>query len=76
MYFLILILSLISYEKKNELSVLWINGTSKVEFVNKIIIISFFLMIFQIINGAFFSPSSQFKARSLLKNSNIDFFTS
>ena len=33
-------------------------------------------MIFQIINGAFFSPSSQFKARSLLKNSNIDFFTS
>ena len=49
---------------------------SKVEFINKIILISFFLMIFQIINGAFFSPSSQFKARSLLKNSNIDFFTS
>ena len=75
-FFLSLFYLLISYEKKNELSVLWINGTSKVEFVNKIIIISFFLMIFQIINGAFFSPSSQFKARSLLKNSNIDFFTS
>ena len=75
-YFLSLFYLLISYEKKNELSVLWINGTSKVEFINKIIIISFFLMIFQIINGAFFSPSSQFKARSLLKNSNIDFFTS
>ena len=53
-FFLSLFYLLISYEKKNELSVLWINGTSKVEFVNKIIIISFFLMIFQIINGAFF----------------------
>lgn len=75
-FFLSLFYLLISYEKKNELSVLWINGTSKVEFINKIILISFFLMIFQIINGAFFSPSSQLKARSLLKNSNIDFFTS
>ena len=41
-FFLSLFYLLISYEKKNELSVLWINGTSKVEFINKIIIISFF----------------------------------
>ena len=33
-------------------------------------------MIFQIWFGSFFSPFSQFKGRELLKNSNIDFFTS
>ena len=32
--------------------------------------------MFQIWLGGFFSPSSQFKARDSLKNSNIDFFTS
>ena len=30
-------------------------------------------MFLQIIMGSFISPSSQFKARSFLKNSNMDF---
>ena len=32
-------------------------------------------MIFQIFLGSYLSPSSQLKARNLIKNSNIDFFT-
>ena len=75
-FFLSLFYLLITYEKKNELNLLWINGVNKIDFVNKIILVSFFLMIFQIINGAFLSPISQFKSRLLLKNSNMDFFTS
>jgi len=75
-FFLSLFYILISYEKKGELNILWINGLSKSEFINKILIISLFLMVLQILNGTFFSPFSQFKARSLLKNSNMDFFTS
>ena len=33
-------------------------------------------MSLQILNGSFFSPMSQFKARDLLKNSDIGFFSS
>ena len=75
-FFISLFYILISYEAKNELNILWISGISKVEFVNKIIFLSIILMFFQLINGSIFSPMSQFKARNLLKNSDIDFFTS
>tara|TARA_Y100000389_G_scaffold202687_1_gene248763 strand:- start:6284 stop:7390 length:1107 start_codon:yes stop_codon:yes gene_type:complete len=75
-FFISLFYILISYEAKNELNIFWINGINKVQFVNKIIFLSIILMLIQILNGSFFSPMSQLKARNLLKNSDIDFFTS
>ncbi len=75
-FFISLFYILLSYEKKNELSILWINGVNKVQFANKMIYLSILLMTLQILNGSFFSPMSQFKARNLLKNSDIDFFSS
>ncbi len=75
-FFITLFYILISYEAKNELNILWINGIHKLQFVNKLIFLSILLMFFQIFVGSFLSPMSQFKARTLLKNSEIDFFTS
>jgi len=75
-FFISLFYILVTYENKNELSILWINGVNKVQFANKIIFLSIFLMSLQILNGSFFSPMSQFKARDLLKNSDIGFFSS
>jgi len=75
-FFISIFYILISYEAKNELNIFWINGINKVEFLNKIIFLSIILMFLQILNGSFFSPMSQLKARNLLKNSEIDFFTS
>ena len=75
-FFLSLFYIIINYELRNELNIFWINGISKIEFLNKLIIFSVYLMIIQIILGGFLSPMSQFKAREYLKNSNIDFFTS
>ena len=75
-YFVSLFYIIISYELKNELSIYWINGITKINFANNIILFSIVLMIFQIWLGGFLSPQSQFKARNYLKNSNIDFFTS
>ena len=75
-FFISLFYVFITYEARNELNILWINGINKIEFVNKILFLSIFLMFFQILVGSFFSPMSQFKARTLLKNSEIDFFTS
>ena len=75
-FFISLFYILINYELKNELSIFWINGISKIKFLNRLIIFSIYLMILQILLGGYLSPLSQFKGREYLKNSNIDFFTS
>ena len=75
-FFIALFFTLINYETKNELYVLWANGISKLEFINKILVISIFVLLFQIFFSAFLSPFTQYKARLFLKESNIDFFTS
>ena len=75
-FFITLFFILINYELKNELLIFWTNGISKIKFANKILVISIFLFIFQICIGGFISPLSQYKARTFLKNSDINFFTS
>ncbi len=75
-FFISLFYILIDYEMRNELLIYWTSGVSKFNFANKIIVFSLFLTILQIGIGGFFSPYSQFKGREILKDSNIDFFTS
>jgi len=75
-FFVSLFYLLVVYEKKNELNIFWINGVNKVKFLNKIIILSFGLSIIQIILSSYLSPASQLKARNILKNSDVDFFSS
>ncbi len=75
-FFISLFYILNHYEFKNELQIFWTFGITKIQFANKIIILSLFLTIFQIWFGSFFSPYSQLKGRELLKSSNMDFFTS
>ena len=75
-FFISLFYTIINYELKNELNIFWINGISKISFTNKIIFVSIILMFLQIFIGSYIAPTSQFKARDYLKNSNIDFFTS
>lgn len=75
-FFISLFYIITDYENKNEMLIFWTFGVSKINFANKIIILSLILTFFQIWIGGFFSPLSQLKAREYLKNSNIDFFTS
>lgn len=75
-FFVTLFYTIINYEMQNELSIFWFNGISKIEFANKIVILSLFLMFFQIFMGSYISPKSQFQARNYLKNSDINFFSS
>ena len=75
-FFVSLFYILIDYEMRNELLIYWTSGISKISFANKIIFFSLFLTIFQIVMGGFFSPYTQYKGREILKDSNIDFFTS
>ena len=75
-FFIALFFTLINYDSKNELLILWTNGISKLGFVKKIFVISIFVLLVQIFFSAFLSPFTQYKARLFLKESNIDFFTS
>ncbi len=75
-FFVSLFYIIIDYEMRNELLIYWTAGISKISFANKVIIFSLFLTFIQVMVGSFFSPYSQFKGREILKDSNIDFFTS
>ena len=75
-FFISLFLVLINYEAKNELLIFWTHGITKIKFANKILYLSVFLFILQIIIGAYLSPSFQFKSRMILKSSDMDYFSS
>tara|TARA_Y100000816_G_scaffold259010_1_gene214288 strand:+ start:1537 stop:2661 length:1125 start_codon:yes stop_codon:yes gene_type:complete len=64
---------LIKYEKNNELLIFWTNGVSKQKFIKNLISFTLIIMFIQVLIGSFISPNNQFKARLILKNSNMDF---
>ena len=68
-YYLIL-----RYEADNELIIFWNFGVNKITLIHFFIKISFFLYISQIILSSVITPKTQDLARSLLRNSNINFF--
>ncbi len=74
-FFISLFYMIIKYENNNELNIFWLNGISKLSFCNVMIVFSLIIMFIQIFLGSFLSPNSQLKARKLLKESDIDFFT-
>ena len=61
------------YELNNELIIFWNFGENKINFINFIVLISLFLLIIQISLTSLIVPKSQDKARSFLRNSNINF---
>ncbi len=64
---------LLKYEKNNELLIFWTNGVTKKRFILNLINFAFVVMFIQILIGSIISPASQLKARSILKESNMDF---
>ena len=75
-FFISVFYTIINYEVKNEIFIFWINGINKINFLNKLLLFSFFIMFCQIILGSYISPMSKLEARNYLKSSNVDFFTS
>ncbi|MDB9827098.1 LptF/LptG family permease [Candidatus Pelagibacter sp.] len=75
-FFISLFYQINKYELKNELLIFWTIGVKKSQFIKKIILFSLLFLIFQVILGAYITPMSQDKARSYIRNSNIDFFPS
>jgi len=61
------------YELNNELLIFWNFGEDKVKFINFILFVSIFFFIVQISLTSLIVPSSQDKARSFLRDSEINF---
>ena len=64
------------YEINNELMIFWNFGENKLNFTNFILLLSLLLLFTQICLTTFIVPKSQDKARSFLRNSNINFLGS
>jgi len=75
-FFISLIYQLKAYEENNELLIFWTIGINKLYFINMVILYSFLFFLFQVILTSYITPKSQDAARSVIRNSNIDFFPS
>ena len=67
---------LAKYELNNELMIFWNFGINKIQLINFFIKFSIILTIIQIVFSVFLVPKSLNLSRSIMKNSNIDFFES
>ncbi len=64
------------YENKNELIIFWTHGIKRIQVINFFLKASLVLMVFQIIFISFLVPFTQDKARSIIRDSDINFFES
>ncbi len=74
MFFISIFYIILKYEEKNQLLIFWSNGIDKKKFLNIVLKYSLFFFLIQIILTAIIVPETQNKARSYIRNSNIDFF--
>ena len=73
MFFFSIFLTLIKYEEQNQTLIFWTNGINKLTFINVIIGYSFFYLKLNFFFSLYIVPISQDKARSFIRESNIDY---
>ena len=71
-----IILTIIKFERDNELIVLWTSGLNKIHVVNLIFRISLLVMLLQLLLTNIFNPTLLNFSRTLLKNSQLQFIPS
>ena len=71
-----IILTIIKFERDNELIVLWTSGLNKIHVVNLIFRISVLVMLLQLLFTNIFNPTLLNFSRTLLKNSQLQFIPS
>ena len=76
MFFFAVFFTLVKYEDQNQTLIFWSNGIKKNEFLNVVIKYSLVFLILQSIMNIFLVPFTQDKARSFIRQSNVDFLPS
>ena len=67
-FLLALIISIIKFEKQQELLILWINGLNKIKIANIFLLIGFIICVFQLILTIVINPTLLNKSRTLLRD--------
>ena len=75
-FFISIFYIILKYENNNELIIFWTLGISKIEFIKNITKFSILMMSILVFLTTYMAPYSQDTARSFIRNSNIDFFSS
>jgi len=75
-YFVSLFYIIMKYEQENELIIFWTIGIKKIEFVNVLLKFSIFYLILQLLFTTYIVPTTLDKARSYIRGSNVDLFSS
>ena len=75
-YFISLWYIILKYENENELIIFWTVGINKINFTNTLLRFSLFYLILQLLFTTFIVPFSLDKARSYIRGSSVDFFSS
>ena len=70
------VLTIIKFEKDNELIVVWTSGLNKIYIVNLILRISLIIMFLQLFLTSIINPTLLNFSRSVLKNSELQFIPS
>ena len=73
MFFFSIFFTLIKYEEQNQTLIYWTNGISKITFMNVIIFFSIFFVVLNFFFSLYIVPMSQDKARSFIRDSNVDY---
>ncbi len=73
-FFISLIYILVKYENNNELIIYWNYGIKKNTFTKVVLLFSLLYLFIQLILTSYIVPYSQNKARSYIRDSNIDLF--
>ena len=73
MFFFSIFFTLIKYEEQNQILIFWTKGIKKITFLNVLIKYSFFFIVINFLFSLFVVPFSQDKARSYIRNSNVDY---
>ena len=73
-FLLALNLSILKFEKQNELIILWTSGIKKIKIINLVFFVSFFVLILQVIFSVFVTPYALNKSRFLVKESSVSSF--
>ena len=75
-YFVSIFYIILKYDNNNELIIFWTIGIKKIDFVNILLIFSIFYLILQLLLTTFVVPKTLDKARSYIRSSNIDLYSS
>ncbi len=71
-FLLALILTILKFEKQNELIILWTTGLNKIKLANLFFLVSLIVLIIQLGFAVYITPNSLHKSRSLIRTSDFD----